>query len=330
MFDACKLGKVGFAPARFCAPLAGYTHSAFRRVVAEWGGTGAFWTEMLAARQILSEDFTRSPWLRRRPIEGPVIFQLMTRAGDPLDRILARLAEQGVTGLDLNLACDAKPIRARQAGSALFEDLAALRMVTEAARRQWPGLLTAKIRLGSRRPDWRARFQERLRTLEQAGFDAVILHPRFFEDKFRRLAQHDLLAWVTSLTRLPVIANGDLEGPESIRQLEVQLAPAAGIMIGRMAVVRPWIFSGWDQSIAIDYAAVWRRMHDAILDDFDAPVALRRIQMFTKYYAANFQFGHRFRTDIGNAQSLEAVRERAETFFSRPPALVARPTVAGL
>ena len=96
MFDECVLRGRRFAPARFCAPLAGYTHSAFRRLLAEFGGCGAVWTEMLAARQILREDPHGSPWLRRRPQEGFTVFQLMVRATDPLDRILARLGEHGV------------------------------------------------------------------------------------------------------------------------------------------------------------------------------------------------------------------------------------------
>ena len=50
MFESCVIRGVNFTPARFCAPLAGYTHSAFRRLVAEFGGCGAFWTEMLAAK----------------------------------------------------------------------------------------------------------------------------------------------------------------------------------------------------------------------------------------------------------------------------------------
>ena len=151
MFEECVIRGTRFCPARFCAPMAGYTHSAFRRLLAEFGGCGAVWTEMLAARQILEEDFGESPWLRRRPAEGPLVFQLMVRAGDPLERIMNRLGEQGVRAIDLNLACDALSIRACEAGSALFENLGALQSVLHQARRHWPGLLTAKIRLGSQR-----------------------------------------------------------------------------------------------------------------------------------------------------------------------------------
>jgi len=188
--------------------MAGYTHSAFRRLLGEWGGCGAIWTEMLAARQLLAEDFQASPWVKRPRDDGLTVFQLMVRAGDPLDRVLDRLGEEGVEAVDLNLACDAFSIRTCEAGSSLFEDLAALGRVAEQARRCWPGILTAKVRLGSRRPNWQAAFEEHIRRLEDTGFDALIVHPRFFEDKFRRRAQLELLPWVATLTRLPLIANG--------------------------------------------------------------------------------------------------------------------------
>ena len=118
MFDECIIRGRRFAPARFCAPLAGYTHSAFRRLVAELGGCGAVWTEMLAARQVLSESFSSSPWLRRRPQESCVVYQLMLSADDPIERILYRLGEAGVDALDLNLACNARSVRSCLAGSA--------------------------------------------------------------------------------------------------------------------------------------------------------------------------------------------------------------------
>jgi tRNA-dihydrouridine synthase B len=330
MFEECVLRGTRFTPARFCAPLAGYTHSAFRRLLAEYGGCGAVWTEMLAAPQILKEDFEASPWLRRRSQEPPLIFQLMVRAGDPLDRILSRLGEQGVEAVDLNLACDAFTIRACEAGSALFENLDALRTVLQTARRHWPGLLTAKIRLGSRRPDWQPRLVERLRVLEESGLDALTLHPRFFEDKFRRRARHELMPWAASCTRLPLIANGDLSGRESIEARADHLRSVCGVMIGRMAVARPWLFAAWDQPLRIAYAEVWGKMYQFIVEDFTPDTAVRRIQMFTKYFSANYSFGHRLRTEIANAHSLEETWSRAQEFFARNPTPLREPSVAGL
>jgi tRNA-dihydrouridine synthase len=328
MFDECVIRERRFAPARFCAPLVGYTHSAFRRLVAELGGCGAMWTEMLAARQILSENFGQSPWLRRHPQESCLVYQLMLSLADPLDRVVARLEEAGADGLDLNLACNSRTVRSCAAGHALFEDAAALRQVVEQVRRRWPRMLTAKIRLGRQRPDWQARLAERLRVLEEAGVDAIILHARFVEERFKRRARHELFPWAASLTRLPLIANGDLSGPGHLRAEDFKGVSA--IMLGRMAVVQPWIFASWGRPAAVDLAAIWRRMYDLVSADFEPAPGLRRMQMFTKYYAANFQFGHQFNVDLARAATLPEMRERAEAFFSRAPATVALPSVAGL
>jgi len=331
MFEQCTIRGVQFVSARFLAPMAGYTHSAFRRLLGELGGCGALWTEMLDARQVIAEDFRKSPWVKRRPSDGFTFYQLMARAGDPLDRVLGLLAAQGVEAVDLNLACDAFSIRACEAGSSLFEDLAALARVARESRRHWPGLLTAKVRLGRQRPDWEIRFAERLRLLEDAGFDALVVHPRFFEDKFRRRARLELLPWVATQTRLPLIANGDLAGVESVAAHLPCLESASGIMIGRMAIVCPWLFACWDGAPReADHAAVWGRLCDYVAEDFPAAAALRRVQMFTKYFAANFAFGHRFRVEIANAPNLEQARERAHEFFARSPQMLAHRTVAGL
>ena len=330
MFDECVIRGRRFAPARFCAPLAGYTHSAFRRLVAELGGCGAVWTEMLAARQILNESFLASPWLRRRPHESCVVYQLMLNADDPIERILDRLGEAGVDALDLNLACHARSVRSCSAGSALFENLDSLRAVLHQVRRLWPHVLTAKIRLGYQRPEWESRFAARLRVLEEAGVDAVILHPRFFEERFKRRARHELFPWAASLTRVPLIANGDLSGPDMLRERAEHFQPVSAVMLGRMALARPWIFSIWDRPRSVDLASMWDRMWQHVAEDFPPAMALRRLKMFTKYFATNFQFGHQFNTDLARSASLHEIKHRAEAFFARVPLTVAEPNIAGL
>ena len=330
MFDECVIRGRRFAPARFCAPLVGYTHSAFRRLVADLGGCGAVWTEMLAARQILSDNFKTSPWLRRRPQESSLVYQLMLSATDPLERILNRLGEAGADALDLNLACDAKSVRSCSAGRALFDDLHSLRTVLHQLRKLWPHVLTAKIRLGHEGPGWQPRFVERLHLLEEAGVDAVILHPRFFEERFKRRARHELFSWAASLTRLPLIANGDLSGSDSLLAPGGHFQSVNAIMLGRMAIARPWIFSSWDRPLSVDLAAIWDRMARYVIEDFPPAVALRRLNMFTSYFAANFQFGHQFKVDLARAATLPEIRQRAESFFSRAPVTAAQPSVAGL
>ena len=202
--------------------------------------------------------------------------------------------------------------------------------VLKTVRQCWPGLLTVKIRLGRDTAGWELRFGERMHLFEDAGVDAVILHPRFFEDKFKRRARHELLAWVASLTRLPLIANGDITSAESVRQNPDLFKPACALMIGRMAAVQPWVFAAWNKPVPVDHAEVWHRLYAYICEDFPPEKALGRIKVFTKYYARNFKFGHDFGTAVQNAPTLESARERANVFFGRSPVIDPEPSVMGL
>ena len=331
-FPPLTLRGARFDPSLFCAPMAGITHSAFRRLLAEFGGYGALFTEMLSARMILKEDLQRSPWLKRRPQEGRVIYQLMVTETDRLPEILDRLAVLGPDGLDLNSACPGWAVRQQRGGTDLFEDAGRLRDIVRAMRAHFAGPLTVKIRLGRRTPQWRERLRERLRLLADEGVDAVTLHPRFAEEKLKRSARHELYAELAAETPLPIIANGDITGPDYVQRRAAHFAPASGLMIGRMAAARPWVFAQWRQpELAVDHAAVWNRLVDYVVEDFSrAAQALARVKIFTGYFARNYLFGHTLFVAVQSAPDIASARERAARFFAAPPALCRLPSLDGV
>jgi tRNA-dihydrouridine synthase len=325
-----RIGPLTLPSRLVCAPLAEVTHSAFRRLVAELGGCGLQFTEMLSGRALLAEDLRNSPYVKRRPVERVVFYQLMLRPGDPIDRIVGRLATVAPDGIDVNLACDAPGIRLLGAGSALFDDPHSLAAVLRELRRCWTGPLTVKVRLGHAGPDWETRFVERIRLIEDAGVDAITLHARFFEDKRKRPARHERFAWATSRTRLPIIGNGDIAGSRTLDARPGAFAAAAGVMVGRLAIVQPWVFAAWERPLEIDPAAVWLRLYDYVAEDFEPAVAVKRMRLFTKYFARNFHFGHGFQADVWNAPTMEAARTAARRFFDTQPARHAEASVLGL
>ena len=326
------LRGVRFDPPLFCAPLAGITHSAFRRLLADFGGYGALFTEMLSARTILGEDVERSPWLKRRPQEGRVIYQLLAFTTDRLAETVARLAPRAPDGIDLNGACAAPLVRQQRAGAELFEDAGRLRDVVRVLRANFAGPLTVKIRLGHRTPEWRTRLSERLRLLVDEGVDALTVHPRFSDENLSRTPRYALYAEIAAETRLPIIANGDISGPDAWQAHAANYAAVAGTMVGRMAAIRPWVFAQWhNPGLTVDHAEVWNRLFDYILEDFPrAGQALARIKIFTSYFARNFSFGHTLFSAVQSAPDLDAVRTRGNAFLSAQPALVRSPSMDGI
>ena len=131
------------------------------------------------------------------------------------------------------------------------------------------------------------------------------------------------------MTPLPLIANGDLGGSETLKGRAEDFQSVSAVMIGRMAVACPWVFANWDRPASVDLASIWNRMYHYVREDFPPAMALRRLKMFAKYFAANFKFGHQFKVELARAPSLEDIRRRADAFFSRAPVTVAQPTVVG-
>jgi tRNA-dihydrouridine synthase len=140
-----------------------------------------------------------------------------------------------------------------------------------------------------------------------------------------------LYAELAAVTRLPIIANGDIAGRDCANARAAQLAPAAGIMVGRMAAAQPWFFAKWhNPELVVDPLAVWNRLCDYIVEDFTAERVLSRIKMVAPYFGRNFHFGHTFFAKVQSSGDVATARERATAFLSQSPDLATHVTVDGI
>jgi tRNA-dihydrouridine synthase B len=318
-------------PPLFCAPMAGITHSAFRRFVSDFGGYGALYTEMLSGKALLHEKIGDTPFTKKRPQEGKVWYQLALTGNEDIARIIERLHTVQPIALDINAACPAPEMTSQGYGAALFRDIDRFTISVNQARRFWDGVLTVKCRIGDAEPKWREHFIQRIRIMESEGVDAIIVHPRFFNEKLKRKARWEIFGWIASETTLPIIANGDIVSKGQLEDAGELLAPVCGLMVGRMAAVKPWIFQELSGNpIAIDYAAVWSAFYRYVLEDFPKEKAIGRIKEFSKYFAQNFLFGHEFYRGIQSAPSHEEIYKNALRFLNGDPKVTKHPTVKGL
>jgi len=302
--------------------MAGITHSAFRRLIADFGGYGALFTEMLSARALLQENLALSPFTRRRANEGAVIYQIRLGTNDPVEQAIERLKQVDPWGIDINLGCPAPEIKKIGAGTALFDNREILAPFLSRVRGCWNGPLTVKCRLGHHAEGWEDIFYDRLALFAECGIDAVTVHPRFSGDKLKRTARSELYRTITAALKIPVIANGDIVDPDA------WFEGCGGIMIGRMAVVKPWIFK-MDGAYP-DYYEIWERFYRYVNDDFPPEKAIGRIREFTAYYSRNFFYGHELFRSAQGAKSLEGLHAKATAFLSKNPRPVAEPSVAGV
>ena len=79
-------------PPLLCAPMAGITHSAFRRLLADFGGYGCLYTEMLSVKALLVENLDQSPFYQKESCEGNVIYQLKLSGNEPIRKIIDHIS----------------------------------------------------------------------------------------------------------------------------------------------------------------------------------------------------------------------------------------------
>ncbi len=323
---ALEVRGVRFEPALFCAPMAGITHAPFRRLVADFGGCGGFFTEMLPARWLLSDRAIPSPAVLRRPHEGPVVYQVLVGDPEQAEPVVRRLAPLEPAGIDLNCACPAPLARLSGAGGTLFADRERLARIVAAVRDAFPGLLSVKIRLGDAGEGWEERLFDRLRLFEDLGVDLVTLHPRFAHEKLRGRPRHEMCDAVAARTRLPILANGDLLDARTVEARPSRWTRVAGLMLGRMAAIRPWVFAAWGRPFDPPPALeVWERFCDYAIEDYGPQKGFYRIKAWAPYYALNFLFSHTLATIGRGARDLSDLRTRARDFLATAPVRVQNP-----
>ena len=79
------------------------------------------------------------------------------------------------------------------------------------------------------------------KTAENAGVRALAVHGRTRDQHYRGAAEYATIAAVSSAVSIPVWANGDIDSPAKARAVQAATG-AAGLMIGRAALSRPWLF----------------------------------------------------------------------------------------
>jgi tRNA-dihydrouridine synthase B len=233
-----KIGAHALRNALFVAPMAGITDRPFRRLARRYGAALAV-SEMVSSRPGLRESRKSRLRLDHAGEQRPVSVQIAGADPDELADAARYNAGLGADIIDVNMGCPAKKVCNRQAGSALLEDEALVGRILDAVVAAAGVPVTLKIRTGPR-PERRNAVRI-ARLAEAAGVQMLSIHGRTRACMFEGRAEYDTIAAVKAAVRIPVIANGDVaDGADARRVLDATRAD--GIMIGRAAQGRPWLF----------------------------------------------------------------------------------------
>lgn len=230
----------------FLAPLAGYTHLAFRRVIRELGGLGLATTDLVLATHLVTGSRKSQQLIQTTADDRPLSIQIFSGRAEELVRAANWLVDRGYEGIDINMGCPMAKVNSSGGGARLMCDTdgacSAVAQVVQAV--DVP--VTVKMRLGWDREHLTA--PHLAREFEQLGVAAITIHGRTRQQGFHGQVDLDgIAAVVEAVDQIPIIGNGDVRSVEDAQTMR-RVTRCAAVAIGRGAMLDPWIFRKLDDA----------------------------------------------------------------------------------
>jgi nifR3 family TIM-barrel protein len=317
---AFRIRDVELRPATVLAPMAGVTDTVFRRVIRSLGGCGLIMTEFTSSEGVTRSAAKTLRYLYYDADERPITAQLFGAKPEVMARAAALVEELGFDIVDINLGCPAKKV-IKCGGSGLLRELPLLEEILRAVRRAVSIPLTIKIRSG-----WDERSivaVDVAKMAEQAGVEAIAVHPRTRVQGLNGAADWSVIAAVKRAVSMPVIGNGDIRAPEDAVRMVAETGCDA-VMIGRAAATNPWIF----RQIR-EYVATGRYAHPSDADRYRllagyfrrlveaaTPDALGKMKQFACWFTHGVRNGGVLRREVHSSRTPAEVLDRVDAFFA--------------
>ena len=251
-----KIGKASLRHGIFLAPMAGVTDSSFRAVCKAFGAEYTV-SEMVSAKALCYEqkskrkEFEQSSTAKLAAVkekELPFAVQLfgsepyfMAEAAKMIEACEYKNCFSDIppTAIDINMGCPVRKITGNGEGSALMKDPALAGEIVRAVSRAIKLPVTVKIRAGWNSESINA--PEFAKILEDSGAACVCVHARTKEQLYSPGIDLDVIAKTKADVSIPIIGNGDIYSASDAKRM-LEYTGCDGVMVGRGAMGRPWIF----------------------------------------------------------------------------------------
>ena len=305
------------------APMAGVTDRPFRQLCKRLGA-GLAVSEMIGSNPEL-RDTAKSQ--RRGDHAGevePIVVQIAGADPEMMADAARYNVDRGAQVIDINMGCPAKKVCNVAAGSALLRDEPLVGAILDAVIGAVEVPVTLKIRTG-----WSREHRNAVRVAriaEASGVAALSIHGRTRECRFVGAVEYETIREVKQAVGIPVIANGDIDSPEKARDV-LERTGADGVMIGRAAQGRPWIFReirhflDYGDRLPPPEVEEMRRVvlehladHYAFYGEF---AGVRIARKHLGWYAAGLCGGEEFRHEVNTLETSAAQIAAVNRLFDR-------------
>jgi len=318
-----QIGAHVLRNALFVAPMAGVTDRPFR-ILARRFGAGLAVSEMVSSRPELRGSRKSRLRLDHAGEPGPVSVQIAGAEPTLMADAARHNVALGAQIIDINMGCPAKKVCNTYAGSALLEDEPLVARILAAVVAAVDVPVTLKIRTGPS-PDRRNAVRI-ARIAEDSGVRLLAIHGRTRACGFGGHAEYATIAEVKSRVAIPVIANGDIETPQEAREVLARTG-ADGLMIGRGAFGRPWLFREIAHFLATgellpppalaEVRAVVAEHLEGLYALYGEAQGLRVARKHLGWYARRLPGGEPFRQHVVRIEEIAGQRAAVNDYFDR-------------
>ena len=317
-----RLGPLRVGTPVVLAPMAGITNAAYRRLCLEsmraQGGDGLFVCEMITSRGLVEGDETTRQMLVFDELE--TIRSVQLYGSDPLyvgKAVEILCGDHGVGHVDLNFGCPVPKVTRKGGGGALPWKrglLAEILTAAVAAAAPYDVPVTMKTRKGL--DDDHLTYLDAGRIAEDTGTAAIALHGRTVQQAYSGEADWDAIARLVDHVGIPVLGNGDIwEAADALRMVEQ--TGAAGVVVGRGCLGRPWLFRDLAAAFTGEQVAtlpnlgevrVMMRRHAELLSEhMGEERGCKEFRKHVTWYLKGFGAGGRLRHSLALVDSLAAL-----------------------
>jgi len=306
------------------APMSGVTDSPFRRTVqAASGGTvGLLVTEFISIEGLTRSNLKTAMRLAfHTEDERPLSVQIFGADADRMAHAARIVAECGAQVVDINCGCPAPKVVRRGGGAELMRRCDQLARLVDATVRAVSIPVTVKIRSG-----WSADAINALqvaRLVEDAGAAMLAVHGRTRMQMYTGEADWDIVDAVAQSVKIPVLGSGDVTtAQEALWRLRT--THVAGVMIGRAAIMNPWIFGQIDdlvrgrptrQPTGADRLALLQDFRDRMAGHMPDHAIAGRVKQLLARMSKGFAHGSLLRSHALRAQTTDEMFEWMRGFF---------------
>jgi tRNA-dihydrouridine synthase B len=318
-----QLGAHVLRNALFVAPMAGVTDRPFRQLCRRFGA-GLAVSEMVSSKPELRS--TRKSRLRTDHAGEVAPISVQIAGSDPATMADAARYNAGIGAqiIDINMGCPAKKVCNVAAGSALLENESLVAAILEAVVGAVDIPVTLKIRTG---PSPATRNAVRIARIAQAaGVRLLTVHGRTRACAFSGPVEYATIAAVKAAVTIPVIANGDIRSPEEALAV-LRSTGADGVMIGRAAQGRPWIFREIAHFLACgeklapplvaEIRAVLIEHLHGLHEFYGSDQGMRVARKHVGWYTHQLPGGEAFRREMNRIEEANAQIAAVSSYFAR-------------